>query len=44
MRKNLFAMAIAASTLLGLGMAATGDDYTVDPVHSGVTFQISTWT
>ncbi len=41
MRKNLFAMAIAASTLLGLGMAATGDDYTVDPVHSGVTFQIS---
>lgn len=41
MRKNVFAMALAASALLGLGMVATGDDYTVDPAHSGVTFKIS---
>jgi len=39
MRKNVFAMMLAASVLLGLGMAAAGDDYTIDPVHSGVTFQ-----
>ena len=41
MRKNLFAMALAASALLGLGMVATGDDYTIDPAHSGVVFKIS---
>src|SRR5262245_30917024 len=40
MRKNIFAMALTASTLLGLGMAATGDDYTIDPVHSGIMFQV----
>jgi polyisoprenoid-binding protein YceI len=41
MRKNVFAMMLAATALLGLGLAAAGDDYTIDPVHSGVTFQIS---
>jgi polyisoprenoid-binding protein YceI len=41
MRRNLCATAIAAVALLGLGMAAAGDDYTIDPAHSGVTFQIS---
>jgi polyisoprenoid-binding protein YceI len=40
MRKNLVAMALTACALLGLGMAATGDDYTIDPVHSGVAFQV----
>jgi len=41
MRKNLFAMALTASALLGLGMVATGDDYTIDTAHSGVVFKIS---
>jgi polyisoprenoid-binding protein YceI len=41
MQKNAIAMALAASAVLGLGMAATGDDYTIDPAHSGVTFKIS---
>ncbi len=41
MRKNLFAMGLATSTLLGLGMVATGDDYTIDSAHSGVNFKIS---
>jgi polyisoprenoid-binding protein YceI len=41
MRKNVFAMVLAASAVLGLGMAATGDDYNMDPAHSGVTFKIS---
>ena len=41
MRKNLFAMGLAASALLGLGMVATGDDYTIDTAHSGVVFKIS---
>jgi polyisoprenoid-binding protein YceI len=40
MRKNLMAMALAMCAVTGLGMIAAGDDYTVDPVHSGVTFQI----
>jgi polyisoprenoid-binding protein YceI len=41
MRKNVFAMGLAASALLGLGMVATGDDYTIDTAHSGVVFKIS---
>ncbi len=41
MRRNLCAMALAASALLALGMAATGDDYTMDTAHSGVVFKIS---
>lgn len=41
MRKNLFAMALAASALLGLGLAASGDDYNIDTAHSGVVFKIS---
>jgi polyisoprenoid-binding protein YceI len=40
MRKNLRAMVLATCAVTGLGMAAAGDDYTIDPVHSGVTFQI----
>lgn len=40
MRKNLMAMALAACVLTGLGMVAMGDDYEIDPAHSGVTFQI----
>jgi polyisoprenoid-binding protein YceI len=34
-------MVLAASAVLGLGMAASGDDYTIDPAHSGMTFKIS---
>src|SRR6516165_9696797 len=41
MRKNVFAMTLAASALLGIGMVATGDDYGMDTAHSGVTFKIS---
>jgi polyisoprenoid-binding protein YceI len=41
MRKNLAAMAMAACAVLGLGMAIAGDDYKIDTMHSGVTFQIT---
>ena len=41
MRKNGMAMALAACVVMGIGMVAVGDDYTIDPVHSSVTFQIS---
>jgi polyisoprenoid-binding protein YceI len=34
------AMALAACAVMGIGMVAVGDDYAIDPVHSGVTFQI----
>lgn len=40
MRKNVLAMAMAACALMGIGMVAAGDDYAIDPAHSGVTFQI----
>ncbi len=40
MRKNLMAVALAACAMMGIGMVAAGDDYAIDPVHSGVTFQI----
>jgi polyisoprenoid-binding protein YceI len=40
MRKNLMAMALAACAMTGIGMVAAGDDYAIDPNHSGVTFQI----
>ena len=40
MRKNLMAMALAMAAVTGLGMVAAGDDYAIDPAHSGVTFQI----
>ena len=42
MRKNLFAMALATCALMGIGMVAAGDDYTIDPAHSGVTSRSST--
>ncbi len=41
MHKNLLAMALAAFAVLGLGMVATGDDYSIVPIHSGVVFKIS---
>ena len=41
MRRNFLAMAMAATAVWGLGMAATGDDYSIDPVHSSVSFQVS---
>jgi polyisoprenoid-binding protein YceI len=41
MRKNLMAMVLTATAVLGLGMAATGDDYTIDSAHSAVVFKIS---
>jgi polyisoprenoid-binding protein YceI len=41
MHKNAMAMMLAASALVGLGMAAAGDDYAIDTAHSGVTFKIS---
>ena len=40
MRKNGIAMALAACVVMGIGMVAAGDDYAIDPAHSGVTFQI----
>src|SRR5262249_36066780 len=40
MRKNGMAMTLAACAVMGIGMVAVGDDYAIDPVHSGVTFQI----
>ena len=40
MRKNLMAMTLAACAVMGIGMVASGDDYAIDPVHSGITFQI----
>ena len=41
MRKNLAAMGLAACAVMGIGMAIAGDDYTLDTMHSGVTFQIT---
>ena len=41
MRKNLAAMAMAACAVMGIGMAIAGDEYTIDAMHSGVTFQIT---
>ncbi len=41
MHKNLFTMVLAALAVLGLGIAASGDDYTIDTAHSGVVFKIS---
>jgi polyisoprenoid-binding protein YceI len=41
MHKNVLATVLAAAAVLGLGMAATGDDYTIDTAHSGVAFKIS---
>jgi polyisoprenoid-binding protein YceI len=40
MRKNLMAMGLATCVMAGIGMVAAGDDYAIDPAHSGVTFQI----
>jgi polyisoprenoid-binding protein YceI len=40
MRKNVMAMALATCAMMGIGMVAAGDDYDLDPAHSGVTFQI----
>ncbi len=40
MRKNLIAAAMIACVLAGAGLVAAGDDYKLDPVHSGVNFQI----
>ncbi len=40
MRKNLMALALATCAMTGIGVVATGDDYAIDPMHSGVTFQI----
>lgn len=41
MRHNVMAMALATVAVMGLGMVAAGDDYTIDAAHSGVNFQIS---
>jgi polyisoprenoid-binding protein YceI len=41
MRARLFQTALVALTVVGIGVAAAADDYSVDPVHSGVNFQIS---
>jgi polyisoprenoid-binding protein YceI len=40
MRKNLIVAAMSAGVLAGAGLVAAGDDYAIDPVHSGVNFQI----
>jgi polyisoprenoid-binding protein YceI len=41
MRARVFQAAMVASLVVGLGMAAAANDYAIDPVHSGVTFQVS---
>jgi polyisoprenoid-binding protein YceI len=41
MHKNAIAIVMAASAVLALGLAASGDDYAIDPFHSAVTFKIS---
>jgi polyisoprenoid-binding protein YceI len=41
MRARLFRIAFAGLVVVGLGIAATADDYSIDAVHSGITFQIS---
>jgi polyisoprenoid-binding protein YceI len=41
MHKNLLAMALVAFAVLGLGMAATGDDYSIDTAHSAIVFKVS---
>jgi len=40
MYKQLLGLALAGSLALGLGNAAKADDYAIDAVHSGVSFQI----
>jgi len=40
MRTHFFKTTLAVSLLLGLGRYAAADDYVIDAVHSGVTFQI----
>jgi polyisoprenoid-binding protein YceI len=41
MRTRFLQALLMALAVVGSGMIATADDYSVDPVHSGVTFQIS---
>jgi polyisoprenoid-binding protein YceI len=41
MYKQLFRMAFASLLYFGLGTAVKADDFTIDAVHSGVSFQIS---
>ena len=41
MRTHFFNMAMATVVAVGLGTTATADDYTIDAVHSSVTFKIS---
>jgi polyisoprenoid-binding protein YceI len=41
MYRQLLRMALAGLLFVGLGTAAKADDYTIDAVHSGVSFQIS---
>lgn len=40
MTKHNLRIAFAGLLCLGFGTAAKADDYTIDPVHSGVSFQI----
>jgi polyisoprenoid-binding protein YceI len=41
MRTPLFKASLGVFVLLGIGAAATADEYVIDPAHSGVTFKIS---
>src|SRR5262249_53198371 len=41
MRTQFLKPAVAVVCLIGLSRYAPGDDYVVDPVHSGITFRIS---
>lgn len=41
MRMPLCKVALGVFTFLGIGTAATADDYVIDTAHSGVTFKIS---
>ena len=41
MHKQLLQLALAGALVFGLGTAAHADDYVIDAVHSGISFQIS---
>lgn len=41
MRRNVMATVLAVVAAMGFGVAASADEYNIDPVHSGVTFQIT---
>ena len=41
MRKQFFRITVAGVLFIGLGIGVKADEYTIDAVHSGISFQIS---